>query len=339
MTLTSERVSSDPRRELERQISTAVPGNCTVWLDNPFNLYLIERQAEAYLSLMRSSVYGDGFHSTVRNLMERNSESIISRLAPPVNVIDLGPGYPDKTFPLLERMRAQRLAGRYTPVDINDRFLKLAADACRPFGFPVEPCHLLFEELPMRLSRMSDSSARLVLMGVTFMNYDPRRACRLLSRLIQPGGAAVIAVELLRDDSLESVMRPYRSSQARAFNFLPLEIVGVDAGSVDYFVRFERGRIEMGFEILSPVSVGKVRLQPGRRIVTSFSCRYRMRDLQALLKCHFPRVEIYSDESESCAVARLCLNPSPGGNPCPERRRPFEIVSQNAAEFLRREKQ
>jgi len=308
MTLTSKEVSEDPRGALERQISTADRRTGTVWLDNPFNLYLIDRQAEVYLGLMHSSSYGKGFHATIRKLIEQNSESIISKLAGPLNVIDLGPGYPDKTFPLLERMRTEHLAGRYTPVDISHRFLKLAADACRPFGFSVKPCHLLFEELPKCLSGMNVSSGRLLLMGVTFMNYAPERACRLLSRLIRPGDAAVIAVELLRDGCLESIMQPYRSDQAKAFNFLPLEIVGVSPGSVDYFVRFERGRIEMGFEALRPVSIGKVQLPAGQQVVTSFSYRYRIQDLRELLEYHFSGVEIYSDAAESCAVARICLD-------------------------------
>jgi len=309
MTLTSEEVSNDPRRALEQQVLTAGRRAYTLWLDNPFNLYLIDRQAEVYLGLMQLSSYGEGFHATIRKVIERNSDSIISKLAAPLNVIDLGPGYPDKTFPLLERMRTEHLVGCYTPVDISHRFLKLAANACRPFGFPVEPCHSLFEELPRRFSRESTSSARLVLMGVTFMNYAPERACRLLSNLIRPGDAAVVAVELLRDGCLESVIEPYRSDQAKTFNFLPLEIVGVSPDSVTYFVRFERSRIEMGFETLRPVSIGKVHLRPGQQIVTSFSYRYRIQDLRALLEYHFSKVDVYSDAEESCAVARICHDP------------------------------
>ena len=309
MTLTSKEVSKDPRRALEQQVLSAGRGNCTLWLDSPFNLYLIDRQADVYLGLMQLSSYGEGFHATIRKVIERHSDSIISKLAAPLNVIDLGPGYPDKTFPLLERMRTEHLSGCYIPVDISRRFLKLAANACRPFGFPVEPCHSLFEELPGRFSTESAPSGRLVLMGVTFMNYAPERACRLLSRLIRPGDAAVVAVELLRDGGLESVMQPYRTEQAKTFNFLPLEIVGVNPDSVSYFVRFERSRIEMGFETRRPVSIGKVHLRTGQRIVTSFSYRYRIQDLRALLEYHFSHVEVYSDAEESCAVARIGHNP------------------------------
>jgi uncharacterized SAM-dependent methyltransferase len=307
MTVNSKEVSADPRHALEMQFSFAGQRSSTVWLDNPFNLYLIDRQAEVYLGLMQSPSYGEGFHATIRKLIEQNSAPIVSSLAAPLDVVDLGPGYPDKTFPLLDRMRAEHLAGCYVPVDINRRFLRLAADACRPFGFPIEPRHLLFEELPKSLSRTSASSGRLLLMGVTFMNYAPGRACHLLSKLIQRGDAAVIAVELLRDGAIESMMGPYRSDQAEAFNFLPLEIVGIPRGSVEYFVRFERCRIEMGFAVQRWVDTGRVHLRPGQQIVTSFSYRYHIQDLRALLEHHFFRVEIYSDLEGSCAVARVSV--------------------------------
>jgi hypothetical protein len=195
-------------------------------------------------------------------------------------------------------MRGDHLDGRSTPVDVSHRFLKLAADACRPFGFCVEPCHSLFEELPKRLAGMHACSGRLLLMGVTFMNYAPERVCRLLSSLIRPGDAAVIAVELLRDGFLQSVMQPYRSEQAEAFNFLPLEILGVQASSVEYFVRFERNRIEMGFEALGKVNIGAVQLEPGSRLVTSFSYRYRIQELRALLEYHSPRRNVLGFRTE-----------------------------------------
>ena len=65
----------------------------------------------------------------------------------------------------------------------------------------------------------------------------------------------------------------------------------------------------MGFETLRPMSIGKVHLQSGQQIVTSFSYRYRIQDLRALLEYHFSKVEIYSDAGESCAVARIFHNP------------------------------
>ena len=68
--------------------------------------YLLDRQAEVYLDLMRCSSYGRVFHATIRKLIDQRSGSIISGLRAPLDLIDLGPGYPGKTFPILQHMRS-----------------------------------------------------------------------------------------------------------------------------------------------------------------------------------------------------------------------------------------
>jgi hypothetical protein len=303
MTFRSEDIAHNPREILEAQISMANRGESVIWLDRPFNLYLLERQADSYLGLMRSAVYGEGFHATIRTLIEENSAALLAGLRPPLDLIDLGPGYPDKTLPLLSRMCREGIRGRYVPVDISCRFLNLAAETCCGFGLSVQPLHLLFEELPARLGAIGPS--RLIIFGVTFMNYEPDIACRLLSQLMRPGDIALIAVELLRQGCLESAMAPYRSEEARAFNFIPLDILGIPAASVEYFVQFERGRIEMGFELTRSVRTQACRLDAGRRIMTSFSCRSTMTELQTLIAFWFSTVEIHCDAERSCAVIRL----------------------------------
>jgi len=304
MNLTSAELSGNPRQALARQIGAAA-ARSTVWLDSPFNLYLVDRQAEMYLNLMRSASYGKGFHATIRRLIEENCDALLSGLPGAVDLVDLGPGFPDKTFALLRGMRMQAREGRYIPVDISRRFLQLAADACRGFGFPVDAKHLLFEELPGRLAGDESAAARLVVMGVTFMNYTPERGCALLASLLRPGDAGIISVELLRDEALESTMNPYRTEQARAFNSLPLEIAGIPSEVLDYFVEFERNRIEMGFRIGAPVEVAGVRLHSGQRIVTSFSYRLRLDQLEQELRAVFSRADVYCDPAKTCAVVRV----------------------------------
>jgi Histidine-specific methyltransferase, SAM-dependent len=304
MILTTEALSGDPQGALTRQLGTAANHGQTIWLDIPSNLYLIEKQADAYLDLMARS-YGDGFHARIRNLIARHSEDLLAGLHPRIDLIDLGPGYPDKSFPLLECMRRRNTAGRYLPIDISRRFLDVAAAACRPFGFPIEPHHTLLEELPEELRRLPTCARRLVMMGVTFMNYAPGQVLLLLSRMLRRGDAAIIAGELHSGDCVAALTGPYESEPAKAFNFFPLELAGVPQDHLSYFVRFIRGRIEMGFTILRPVRIGETSIAAGREIVTSISYRYRYQDLLSTLNRRFSIVQPFCDEQGRCAVIRI----------------------------------
>ena len=63
-----------------------------VWLDHPANLYISEKQAKSYISLMKDVKYSHSFHDPVKALIQANSRFLLSGLTPPVDVLDLGPG-------------------------------------------------------------------------------------------------------------------------------------------------------------------------------------------------------------------------------------------------------
>jgi hypothetical protein len=307
MTLTTKQLSDNPQGALALQLRCAPSDGHTLWLHRPANLYLIEKQADMYLKLM-SQPYGDGFHAKIRSLIATHREDLLAGFGQRLDLIDLGPGYPDKSFPLLWYMQQQKMTGRYMPVDISRRFLDVAVTACRPFGFTIVPHHSLFEELPEQLPKNSDAAQRLVMMGVTFMNYAPEEMVPLLRRMVRPGDSAVIAGELYNEESTVSMIAPYETAEAKHFNFLPLELLGIPESSLQYFVRLARSRIEMGFTVLHPIQIAGLQIQHDQEIVTSLSYRYGYEELLSILSTHFSRVQAFCDKEQTCIVVKASVD-------------------------------
>lgn len=171
--------------------------NRTLYLDQPSNLYLADAQVNAYLKLMGNAAYSAVFHNPTRDLIAKNVSRIVKGLRTPIHIIDLGPGYPDKTFPLLEKLDTRNCV--YIPVDIGKRFLKVAVDAIKKYHIKSLPQHVLFEDMPKFLTAKYFKNAsvrRLVVLGLTFMNYRPTVIVGLLRKMMRPGDVLVV-VELV----------------------------------------------------------------------------------------------------------------------------------------------
>ena len=194
------------------------------------------------------------------------------------------------------------MKGRYIPVDVNHKFLQIAENACKAYGFPIRAVHGLFEEIPSKLP--AACHPRLFMLGVTFMNYTPDAGISLLKRMLRPGDAAVIAGELKGDDDA-ALLAPYQSEKARRFNYLSVQSSGAPEEKLQYFVRLVNDRIEMGFRAKGPFSFARREIRVGQEFVTSFSYRYGQKALVALLRKHFSRINLFCDPRRSCIVARV----------------------------------
>jgi hypothetical protein len=142
-------------------------------------------------------------------------------------------------------------------------------------------------------------------MGVTFMNYSPQRAFNLLADMMDSCDAAVFATELINGRGTEELLVPYTTDKARAFNLMPLELLGIEGSNLDYFVRFRTGRIEMGFVARAQFEVRDLDIPVGTEIVTSVSYRYSLENFRTLLKRAFTQVDVHVDAQGSSALARV----------------------------------
>lgn len=279
----------------------------TLYLDQPSNLYLADSQVNAYLQLMGNAAYSAAFHNPTRDLITKNVSRIVKGLQTPVHIIDLGPGYPDKTFPLLENLDTAHCI--YIPVDIGKRFLKVAVNAVKKFHIKSLPQHSLFEDMPKLLATKSfndDSVRRLVVLGLTFMNYRPTVIVGLLRKMMRPGDVLVVAAEIRKQSNAALLIKPYQTKEAELLNWLSLKMVGAPVKNLKYFARFRYGRVEMAFKVVAPFSLrGCGHLRTGDVLVTAISYRLKLADFKKALRKQFKSVQIFTRQNVALARAMI----------------------------------
>jgi hypothetical protein len=302
-------IVADPQRAIAIQLIDALmeateTRPATLWLDKPYNLYLTRDQADAYLDAMEQPQYVSAFHDPLLGLIRAKADTLILPVSDHVAFLDLGPGRPDKSVPLLNALARAAAECEYIPVDINRTFLDIAAAVVGSSGFRVQPWQTLFEDLHLRLisNTSLDHYQRMIMMGLTFMNYHPDEITALLATLVRPGDSAIVATELFV--SADHSERPYRTGAAQRFTFLPLAAIGVPTDAGQYFVRFKRNRVEMGFSMRRSVAVNGLTIPAGTDVVTAVSYRYTAEQFSALLGNHF-KVTLFIDDSNTVAIAKL----------------------------------
>jgi hypothetical protein len=307
MTLLSETLSRGAAEAIQEQILVALrarPDRHTIWLDRPYNLYLDDAQSEAYLSAASSDSYSKTLASPIRDLITTTTTVLLAGLSDHVEFIDLGPARPLYTLPLLMALRDSGVRCRYSPVDISEPLLSLATSEIQRHGFVVSGVHCLFEDLPKVLRRRTQHplGLRLVNFGATFMNYRPAAAVSLLRQLLRPGDLGLVAADLFA--SPDAAIAPYLTSEAEAFTFLPLAAVGLAPEEVQYFVRYARSRVEMGFTVLRPRAIGHAMLRTHTDIVTALSYRYTPTSLAGAFQS-FASVVLVTSDTGGVALARV----------------------------------
>src|SRR4051812_16533992 len=114
---------------------TPYPGKSNSFLlIEPHLLYLGAQQADDYLELMKNPKYAESFHSDTVKLIQREVLQLFPGNLKGVTLIDLGPGYPDKSLPIAASLINRKIALDYIPVDISERFLEIAEQHLKPLA-------------------------------------------------------------------------------------------------------------------------------------------------------------------------------------------------------------
>ncbi len=269
-------------------------------------LYLDADQAQSYLNVMKNQKYSTGFHSEVVSLISSYVEDLVGSVKT-LDLIDLGPGYPDKAIPIAQHCKAHKIKMSYFPVDVSLPFLKLASKEIRKFTPFIFPAHVQFEDLkPSDINRLAKNSS-IIMIGLTFMNFSPHAILPILRAV---GGAktkVLLATEILtKQNDIAQVLSRYELEEARKVAFGPLKILGVRADDVFYNVKFVNGRVEMSFVLKATLNVGGEAIIPaGGEVITAISYRYTREQLRAILKKHFAKVKFISEVNGTTVVAVL----------------------------------
>lgn len=302
-------VQVDIHSALARELNNPSIGG-KIWLDHPSYLYSTEQQAETYIDLLGDEIYAQPVHAPIKSLFSEYRTDILSALVSPIDIIDLGPGFPDITLPLLDELVATNACARYVPVDISSDFLKISCEAVSRYEITCIPVNCFFEEFSQRLQgdELSCLGSRLIIIGVTFLNYRPKEILPLLKGLCRPEDACMIAAQITDNTSRESLLRPYLSQGARQLNWAVIDALGIEPSAVEYVVEFGNGRIEMGFRLLRSIETRtKLQIHANQTIITAISYRYSRGSFLKTLLSEFRRVHIYDDPEKKAALAKCII--------------------------------
>lgn len=315
MACTTADISVDPvaalREQFLLQLNTSKRDQAitTIRLDEPFNLYLVDDQAELYLETIATTPFERQLYRPLVALLQEYAGDLIDLPAgTQVDFIDLGPGLPDKSLPLIDYVDAHYPGFRYVPVDISSHFLEITTGFFRYRQFPVLPQRVLFEELSSYLRdhpNFAEPRCRIVNIGLTFNNFEPAKIARILSDVSHPNGIAIIATESIDRVSEQAVVNPYCSKDADTFNFRILELLGFERQDFQYYAEFKNARVEMGFIALRTLAFNGRQLPAGSNIRTSISYRYHISDLRDHLLKFFRDIRIFERNISSVCAIRL----------------------------------
>ncbi|MEW6366505.1 MAG: L-histidine N(alpha)-methyltransferase [Acidobacteriota bacterium] len=288
-------------------------------LTEPHLLYLSDDQADAYLDAMKSEAYSSSFHGPTVQIIKSNLAAIFSDIGAGVSLIDLGPGYPDKSLPMVRFLKDKAVPCRYVPIDISQPFLDLAVSHIEPFVERAYPVHEPFETCAGQIPAEIYQHTTYCMIGLTFMNFPPESLLPLLKRIAGDRGRVIIASELLTaQKTSEAVLMSYRTKEAQAVGFGPLRHLGIRENDVTYRPIFANGRVELHYRLEREPdrALQAAGLTSGHTIVTAVSYRYTHEQLEQLLGQYFDSYKVFPfhDGGEAVAVgqnqARRGLGPA-----------------------------
>ncbi len=273
-------------------------GSCIYWFDQPYHLYLEEKQSKLYLDMINAEKFSSLLHDPAEKLIETYKADILNDFKGEMEFYDLGPGLPSKSMPLLKELQSKNRKFKYIPVDISKSFLNIAEKEVSKIGVKSYPINCLFEDLYNHID-LSKSIDRLFFIGLTFNNYRPKKILNLLKQLCEPNGVCLIITEYYTKNKIESILVPYKDKYAEDFNYLALHLIGLKKNELKYLTNFNNQRIEMGFSVLNNIRLKDTIIKKGSKIITAISYRYTKVSLTNSISKYFNHFTYYESDTRT----------------------------------------
>jgi len=273
-------------------------------LSEPQLLYLAREQSQTYLKALSSKHYSSSFHSETVSLVQSHVKQIVGNQKK-LSLVDLGPGFPDKAVPIASNCKRYGVDFEYLPVDVSEIFLQIAKDEMSQYTDNIRPVQLGFDEL----SKLQSPGNALVMIGLSFMNFDPKEILPVLKNVAGSDGRALVASEILANDvSVAAFKEKHKTGEYQDLAFGPLKAIGFGRSDVEHDVGFEGDRIESIFTLKIDFQVSpELKLLKGSKIVTAVSYLYTEKNLVTTLKNYFSNVEILKSKEGTTVLALLSV--------------------------------
>ncbi len=153
------------------------------------------------------------------------AERIVAELPDEFEYIDLGPGTEHKEQFFFDAAKKLGKKFKYVPVDISKTYLSMSREYAKQQGVDVTPVRASFEEL---IGPGRNSPPRFVSLGLTFSNYRPEEALRLLREIAGENGYAFVNSQLRERTDMQKLQEIYGGMRAMFDEKLALLGLGKD---------------------------------------------------------------------------------------------------------------
>ncbi len=247
--------------------------------------------AEEYASLQEADTpYSQMVTNPEKEYLKEIASNIVDELPNQFEYIDLGPGTEHKEQFFFDAAKEQKKEFLYTPVDINEDFLKLSSAYVSSQGIGTNPVRASFEELPERLGESEMS--RFVSLGFTFPNYAPEKILRLLQSIAAKNGQAFISVQICDRVDMEGLKNAYSGDMYKLID-LKLYLLGLN-GETDILSR----ETDCGVQVWYTLKNSNKKLEAkgifsGDKLLVLQSLRYDKEQLEKEIQEVFAEYTLY----------------------------------------------
>jgi hypothetical protein len=277
-------------------------GTIVLDLTHPFFMYLSVKQGQRYEQAITQPEFQSQLYDPLATMYQEAANRLGKLLPQHYDYVDLGPGYTAYLQTMNRELFRTSPPRFYVPVDINGYLLNKICRYVRTLRLPTVPLNTLFELLPSQLNSLdlaNGAAPKLFNFGLTFNNYTPDRAIRLLLELLGKDGWGMVCTEECADAE-EEIVRPYRTVETERFNYSSLRSLGIPRAALAYQARFRQHRVEMGFVVRQTLELPQIgRLIEGDFLLTCISYRHPQRVLLRRLGRSFRTVRVLTSEKQN----------------------------------------
>jgi len=236
---------------------------------------------------MKDKSYSKSFHDNTVQLIKNHLDELFEGATSAVSLIDLGPGYPDKSLPMTKFLRKNDIDVHYYPVDISLEYLRISESEMAHFCKTITPIHALFERASEVMPDTAYGRNVYVLIGLTFMNFPHKYILDLLKKIASTDkGQIIFASELItKQNTEEKILDTYRGQAVQTLAFGPLKHLGLKSESAVYTPKFDNHRVEMSFVLQEDLPA--LSLNEGDSVITAVSYRYTNEEMTQILQDNF----------------------------------------------------
>jgi len=191
----------------------------------------------------------------------------------------------------------------YVPVDINEKYMRMAQAAGAPFAQRAQGIRAKFCDFARARAQRPDLyTPSMTFVGLTFMNFPPDEILDLMKKIGGRDAWFGIASELITDDNkVEDIRQHYWNRPMRDFAYGPLQNLKVLPEHLEYNVQFNQGRVEVGF--IFRYTYTDLGIGGGDRIICAISHRYTKQELTDLMIKNSSEAAVFLSSNRKTAVA------------------------------------